>query len=133
MPRILGIDYGTKRIGLALSDDQMNMAFPAETVPNNWEDFKEKLLEIIEIEEISQIVLGLPTGLQGQETESTKKARKFGQKIEREFKLPVIFENEMFSTAEVLKQKSAPKNMVDASAAALILENYLTRLKNINN
>lgn len=128
MSRILGIDYGEKRIGLALTDEEKNMAFPLETVENNWPRFKEKLEELIETKNISQIVLGLPVSLKGHETKSTEMARKFARKIEREFKLPVIFENEILSTAQVLKQKSAPREKIDASAAALILGNYLKRV-----
>ncbi len=130
MPRLLGIDYGEKRIGLAFSDEEYNLAFPGEVLENNWPQFKEKLKELILVNEISSIVLGLPLGFRNQETASTKKVRVFAKKIEEEFKLPVILENEILSTKQVLKSGSAPHDRRDASAAALILQNYLDRLKN---
>ena len=132
MSRLLGIDYGTKRIGLAMSDEDFNMAFPLETAENNWQKFKARIDELILTEDISELIVGLPLGFKNQETESTKKVREFAKKLQKEFDLPVIFEPEILSTSEVIKNKSAPPDMRDASAAALILQNYLSRLKNIN-
>ena len=88
--------------------------------------------ELILTEDISELIVGLPLGFKNQETESTKKVREFAKKLQKEFDLPVIFEPEILSTSEVIKNKSAPPDMRDASAAALILQNYLSRLKNIN-
>ena len=96
MPRILGIDYGTKRIGLAISDEDFNMAFPAEAVPNNWEDFKEKLLEMIEIEEISQIVLGLPIGLRDKKQNPQKKFGNFAKKSSANSNCPLFLKMKFF-------------------------------------
>ncbi|MBI2609697.1 Holliday junction resolvase RuvX [Candidatus Giovannonibacteria bacterium] len=129
MARVLCLDYGEKKIGVAISDEEKNLAFPKTVIENKWEKFESALRDIVYKEDVSIIVVGLPLGFKNQETLSTKKARAFGLKINKILDIPVAFENELLSTKQVLKSRSAPGKMRDASAAALILENYLLRLK----
>lgn len=140
MSRILGIDYGEKRVGAAVSDEAAEFAFPLEVLDNDKSIF-EKLKKICREKEIKEIVLGLPLDFMGKPTHATAGAKKFKIKLEQELGLSVVFENETlttkaaerlppkkrFDSQRVRKQKTLPK--IDASAAALILKTYLARKK----
>ena len=142
MSRILGIDYGEKRVGVAVSDEAAEFAFPLEVLVNDKNIF-EKLKKICQEKEIKEIVLGLPLDFQGRPTHATEGAEKFKIKLEQKLNLPVIFEDEVlttkaaerpfqkkrFDSQRVRKQKTLPK--IAASAAALILKTYLQRKKDI--
>lgn len=131
--KYLGIDYGEKRIGIAVSDDGGTMAFPKYVeVAVGSERFNvvaRNLKKIIDEGKIGAIIVGLPLGFSMQETESTKKARNFGEFLKKELNIEVIFQNEVLSTMEVEKSGAAPENMVDASSAALILQSFLDNKK----
>ncbi len=122
--KYLGIDYGEKRIGVAISDDFGKMAF-AFCVTENSNKFLEYLKNLIKEREINTIVLGLPLGFSMQETEMTKQVKSFGKFLQKELDIEIIFQNEILSTKEVEKSGSASKNMTDASSAALILQSFL--------
>ena len=127
--KYLGIDYGEKRIGVAISDDDGKLAFPrkVEAIHKqaDWEFIVTNLKKIVKDEKVGAIVVGLPLGFSMQETESTKKARRFGEFLKKELKLEVFFQNEVLTSKEVEKSGSAKKNMIDASSAALILQSFL--------
>lgn len=127
MMRYLGIDYGEKRIGIAVSDPAGKIAFPKKIILRTPSIFKE-LKKLIKEEEIAKIVVGLPFGPAGADTGQTLKIREFAQNLHREIMLPVEFENELLTTklAEGNKNK---KKYADASAAALILQSYLDKQK----
>jgi len=115
MSRILGIDYGEKRVGVAVSDEAAEFAFPLEVLVNDKNIF-EKLKKICQEKEIKEIVLGLPLDFQGRPTHATEGAER-------------PFQKKRFDSQRVRKQKTLPK--IDASAAALILKTYLQRKKDI--
>jgi len=120
MSTILGIDYGTSKVGLALGDSQSKVATPLHVVGP-----KELPLEIerlVEREGISQVVFGLPLGMNGQETETTKLVKKFAKKLGEQISLPIAFEDERLSTVQAQKQGKD-----DAVAAMYILQSYLDR------
>ncbi|MEK7090753.1 MAG: Holliday junction resolvase RuvX [Patescibacteria group bacterium] len=127
MSRVLGIDYGTKKIGIAVSDEGKKMAFPKTVHPNNWDYFSSFLRDLIFKDDIDEIVVGLPTMLDGNDSELTPEAKEFGEKIKNLTNLPVYFENESFTSSAVDKQGAAPHGKSDASAAALILQSFLDR------
>ena len=127
MTRVLGIDYGTKKIGFALSDEGQKLAFPKTVQPNVWDYVRDAVREFILKENISEIVIGLPVGLNGQETELSDKVRAFAEKLKSEFALPIHFENEVYSSAQVKTEEAAPLHKIDASSAALILQTFLDR------
>ena len=127
--KYIGIDYGERRIGVAVSDDGGTLAFPkyveVASGPERFWVVARNLKKIIENEKIGAVVVGLPLGFSMQETESTKKAKKFGDFLKKELKVEVIFQNEVLSTVEVEKSGAAHEDMVDASSAALILQSFL--------
>ena len=123
----MGIDYGKKRIGAAMSDKEGQMAFPYAVIENNAKKFS-VIGKICENENISKIVVGLPKNLKGEETEMTKEIQKFGRRLRQKIGLKIIFQNEMFSTKEAV-QIQGRRQEIDASAAALILDSYLKKEK----
>ncbi|MBI5787182.1 MAG: Holliday junction resolvase RuvX [Candidatus Niyogibacteria bacterium] len=127
MPRILGIDYGTKKIGFALSDDGEKIAFPKTVQPNIWDYVENQIRSYIQDESVSEIVVGLPVGLDGKETGLSEEVRQFTAKLKEIFRLPIHLENEVYSSAGVRTSGGAPEHKIDSSSAALILQTYLDR------
>ena len=140
--KYLGIDYGTKRVGLSLSDEDGKMAFPYKIIQNNLE-LIDTIHNICGEEEVSAIVLGESTDLSGKPNKIMGSIEEFKRNLEGELDLPIYFEKEFMTTIEargragkdvnnakkVAKTKQAA---ADASAAALILGRYLDR-RNLNN
>ena len=139
--RYLGIDYGSKRVGLALSDEGGLMAFPYKIVSNNME-LVDSIHNICGIEEVSAIVLGESNDLSGKPNKIMGSIEEFKRNLEGELDLPIYFEKEFMTTIEARgregkgvndarKVKREKNAAADASAAALILARFLDR-KNIN-
>lgn len=128
--RYLGIDFGTKKIGLALSDEAGQMGFPHGIIPNNGRLIDE-ILALIERKGVGAVVMGESRDYSGKENEVMAKAREFAQLLERRSGLRPEFEPEMLTTQEArrdfegIRVPGSPD--VDASAAALILTSYLSR------
>lgn len=130
--KVLGIDYGAKNIGIAVSDENASFAIPRAIFPNDGKIF-DRLLKLITEEGIAQIVIGDP----GDNAIATQ-AKAFAAKLET-FSLPIIWEKEFMTSAHVsqafgskpiarqMKQERGEKR--DDSAAALILQRYLDRKK----
>ncbi|MBI4114788.1 MAG: Holliday junction resolvase RuvX [Candidatus Niyogibacteria bacterium] len=127
MSKILGLDYGSKKVGVALSDDGQKVAFPKGVYPNVDPLIWEALANLMLQENVSAIVMGLPTALSGEDTETTKEARAFAENIKKHFRLPLRFEDESFTSKAVDTNGAAPPHKTDASAAALILQTFLDR------
>ena len=133
MGRILGIDYGSKRIGLAITDASQIIASPFKTVTtHNLELQIAELSRIIEEEDVCQIVIGLPLGLKGNYTTQTKKTEQFADLIRKEIDLPVSFYDERLTSVQAKrilqsegKQPSREKELVDETAAAIMLQAFL--------
>lgn len=124
----MGIDYGTKRVGVALTDESGSMAFPHDVFPND-----EKLLSIIEalVEEkkVGEIVVGHSLGRDGKDNKVQADINEFIGDMTLRVPVPMHLEPEQYSTQEALRlQERNPKT--DASAAAIILNAYLSRKKN---
>ena len=118
--RYLGIDYGAKRIGLALSDSEGSIAFPHATVGS-----VEEVVEVISREGVERVIIGLPLTLHGKESDESARVRQFVSELSKRVQLPIAFENEVFTTK--LAERHTPREKADASAAALILQSYLDR------
>ena len=127
MARILGIDYGTKKIGFALSDENQKIAFPKTVQPNVWNYVRDSIRDFILQENVSEMVIGLPVGLNGEETPLSGDVRKFAEKLKEVFSVPIHFENEVYSSAQIRTQQASPEHKIDASSAALILQTFLDR------
>lgn len=127
----MGLDYGAKRIGVAVSDENASMAFPREILLNDSHVLNE-IGNIIKTEEIGKIVIGDPG-----DNQIKVAVEEFSKRIEEEFALPVIMEKEFMTSmhvsqaggkkpiARLEKQDRSPKR--DDSAAALILQRYLDK------
>ncbi|ABF39561.1 Holliday junction resolvase YqgF [Candidatus Koribacter versatilis Ellin345] len=133
--RILALDFGTRRIGLAVSDPLGITAQGLQTLlrKNKRTDLA-ALRSVIEQNEIREIVVGLPLRLSGADSSSTEKAREFAAWLEKEFALPVHMWDERFTSVEanrVLRESemSIKKRgeAVDRLSAVLILQAFLER------
>jgi putative Holliday junction resolvase len=99
--RILGIDYGSVRIGLAVSDPDRKIAFPLATYTRQSRDADASYFhQLIEQEEIGALVVGLPVHLSGREGQKAKEARVFGKWLAEVSGLSVVFADERFTTVE---------------------------------
>jgi putative Holliday junction resolvase len=130
--RYLAIDYGTKRVGLALSDEGGNMGFPHCTLTNNGRLIDE-VLGLISRKEVGEVVIGESLGFDRTPNPVAKAAKEFGALIERRTELTVSYEPETLTTQEArrdfegVRQPGSGSTLVDASAAALILTSFLDR------
>lgn len=124
MSRILAIDYGTKNIGLAVSDEQKKFAFPYKSAENNFAQLKKIIRLAIEEKDVSAIVVGLPVKFDGSPHEIAADILKFADKLKKEFGIPIYFEEERFTSAQARKLHGKSKYN-HAVAASFILENYL--------
>ncbi|MAZ67220.1 Holliday junction resolvase RuvX [bacterium] len=124
--KYLGIDYGTKKVGLALSDDEGTLAFPHSVVRNDG-TLRELIEELLEGEEISAIVMGHSLGMDGEENSVMEGAHGLKGTLEREGYI-VHLEPEFLTTAQA--KRETPDTMADASAAALILQTFLDKKRN---
>jgi len=127
MRRFLGIDYGTKRVGLALSDEAGCLAFP-EKVLFNAPDLAKTISEICAKNKISRIVLGQSLSSSGAENPIQTEITLFKTELERISDLPVHFEPEILTTNEASRYQKG-RDFKDASAAAIILQRFLEKNK----
>ena len=145
--RYLGLDYGTKRIGVALSDEKGKMAFAYGVIANRGtEKVSAEIKKICAENSVGKIVLGKSLNYKGELNPIMAEIEPFKTVLEKETSLPVIYENETLTSAEarrpleglrkrpaVLSKRKSPEKekkagmKVDASAAALILRNYLDK------
>lgn len=134
--RILSIDYGSSRVGFAVSDPLHIIATPLKTIKNiSIQNLLENINQIVKELDIETIVLGLPLGMNGKETKQTKSVREFSDSLIKN-NYRVILEDERLTTViakkEIIKQNintGKNKTLIDQTAAALILQNYLDRKK----
>lgn len=131
---ILALDVGTVRIGLAIASAETRLPRPLVTLANS-EDFSEELTGLINNEAVTCLVIGLPRGLDGQETSQTAYVRKFAEDINKLVTLPIYFQDEALSSARAkteLQARNKPyaKGDVDSLAATFILEDYLIEDRN---
>ena len=134
MSRCIGIDLGSKRVGLALSDKMNMIASPYRTlVVKNEQDLLDQLRLIIVDFKIKTIVLGLPLNMNGEDSAQTKKVRKFKSVISV-FNLPVKLEDERLSSVSAKRslvmqdiKTGHNKSEVDKRAAAIILQQFLDK------
>lgn len=138
--RILGIDYGTKRIGVALSDPEAKFGQPYAVIGNSTSTKKAvlvKILDIVKSERIAEIVLGESKDFKGKDNAVMPAIRDLKKSLEKALALlpppavPVIFEPE-FLTSHQAEYFQGKNDLLDASAAALILQSYLDKKNNQN-
>ncbi|HEX5724802.1 MAG TPA: Holliday junction resolvase RuvX [Longimicrobiaceae bacterium] len=137
MGRILGIDFGERRIGVALSDPTRTIASPLVTLhrrPGKRPPWAE-IAKLVEAHEVDEAVVGLPLDLEGNEGDWAAEVRRFGDELARRTGLPVHWVDERMSSVRAERAVRASglrrtqreeKERVDAAAAALILDGWLT-------
>ncbi len=131
--RLLGVDFGTVRIGLAVSDTDRRLASPLTTYRRKDADSDRQFFRaLVQREEIVGMVLGLPVHLSGHEGEKARQARAFGQWLTAATGLPVEFWDERFTTSEAEQHlldagltSKRRKERRDRVAAQIILQTYL--------
>jgi len=125
--KFLGIDYGEKKVGIASSDDEGSIAFP-EAVLRNDKNLNERLKEICLAKNIKALVLGESLDFKGKPNPIHKKILEFKALLESELKIPVHLESEFLTTRQSLNIQG-PNKLIDASAAAIILQSFLDKSK----
>lgn len=123
--KYLGIDFGTKRVGVALSDEAGEFAFPKSIFDRH--TALEEIALLCEQEKIAGIVIGESLATNEQENEVIEKTKQFALQIQQKINLPVHFEQEMFSSVEAHRYQTKAGGR-DDSAAAIILQRYLDKL-----
>ena len=136
---ILGIDFGQKRIGFSVGQTLTRIASPLCTVQNDgafWQQLNHQIKEW----NVSQIVLGLPLDMAGEEQDITRQVKKFGKKIHRETQLPVHLVDERLTSFAAERQfkdsrqanmsKAKDKSQIDAMAAQIILQSWFDEPQN---
>ena len=135
---LVGLDLGTKTLGVAVSDRLKIIASPLSTIQRKGikKDIL-KLQEILKDYEIGGFILGLPLSLDNSENKQTQLVRNFNSEINKFFNLPSVLWDERFSSDVIFKElrkanmsKTKIKNKLDQQSASYILQGYLDRYRN---
>jgi putative pre-16S rRNA nuclease len=134
--RLLGLDVGTKTIGMALSDTTLLVATPLETIRRTrFRDDVQRLLAVMAQHGVGGVVIGLPLALDGGDSPRTQGVRQFAKNLMAHTDLPLAFWDERLSTAAVERQmiegdlsRARRAQLIDKAAAAHILQGLLDRL-----
>lgn len=129
----MALDYGTKRIGVAISDPLQLFAKPHSVIPNtNPEDVLSAIQALINSQSVELIVLGMPYAIDGSHTPKTIETEEFANTLKESLTIPVYTWDERYSSQEAEaelrtmgKSWQDARKMVDAMAAAMILKSYL--------
>jgi putative Holliday junction resolvase len=135
--RFLGVDYGEKRVGLAISDENGTLAFPNGILANDLNLYK-KIGDILKTENIGEIVVGESMDLKGKPNALVKEIEVFIEELKNRFEIPVLKQKEFLTSVEARGREGKEKNnarknkkeiskKIDDSAAALILQRYLDK------
>ncbi len=138
--RIVGIDYGEKRIGLAISDP---LGFTAQGLPTiervNGEDYLQKLADVIKEKSVSRIIVGLPKSMNNTIGKKAEEVLEFVEVLKSHLNLPVVTVDERLTTVRAYKAMSESKmslrkkqKRVDMISAQFILQSYLDKLAHSN-
>ncbi len=133
MSRILALDFGTKRIGIALSDPTMSLASPhpfLDATP--FKDFVDKIKTIVRTKEVIMILIGIPRNMDGSYGPSSEKALDFSRRLQDLLIVPIKTIDERLSTVEAQrrlqeagKNQKQQRSVIDSSSAVVILQSYL--------
>lgn len=124
--KLLGIDYGEKKIGLAIADSEIKIASPYKILTNG-EDILAKIREICQEEEIEKIIIGVPLTLKSSTSKQTKKVFNFINKLKKTIYLPIVEQDERLSSgyAKELLKGMKVKHFDDDVAAMIILQSWI--------
>jgi len=123
--KILGIDYGEKRIGLALGDTESRVAAPWKTVEN-----RDEIIRAVSEEEAGAIVVGMPLTMKGEEGPQAKEVRRFVEELRKDVRIPIETVDERMTSklADRFAEAYGHQFDRDAVSAAAILQTYLDRI-----
>ena len=134
--RILGLDPGERRIGVALSDPLGIIASPFTMIDRRTEDLAKRLRALCTEYDVGTIVVGLPVSLSGDEGAAAEKARRFGDEVRAITGHEVVFADERFTSVQAERllvddgmRRSKRRETTDKVAAALMLQGYLDRVR----
>lgn len=136
---VLGLDYGTRRIGLAVSDPEGSFAFPAGAIEREGlEKDLAALCELIEARDVRRVVVGLPLHLDGRAGDMAEAARAFARELEKASGLPVELLDERWTSLEAERalreagrRRGRERGDVDAAAASILLRTWLERERSL--
>jgi putative Holliday junction resolvase len=137
MGRVLGIDFGLKRIGISLSDPTKTLASSLPTIQND-EKAVQKILEIISKNDVEEIVIGYPFNMDGSKSEMCDKIDRFISELKRKISIDIIKRDERLTSyiaqQQILesvksKKKRQDKSLIDQFSARIILQEYLDEIK----
>ncbi len=138
MKRLIGLDVGTKTLGVSVSDLFMLTAQPVGTItytPNNFKEVLEKLEVMIAKYEVDKFILGLPKNMNNSASETTKYVLRFEKKLQKHFQKEIILIDERMTTIMAenvlnkgVKGRIKKKQNIDTIASQIILQSYLDRL-----
>lgn len=137
--RIMGLDFGDKTVGVAISDEMLLTAQPVETIrrerPGKLRRTLARLEQLIREYDIETIVIGMPKKMNNEEGERCAKTREFGGQLDRRTGLEIVYQDERLSTVEADAalerggvRRENRKQFIDKVAASLILQAYLDRM-----
>src|SRR5687768_2921173 len=121
---ILGMDWGSRRVGLALGSEEARLARPHLTLANDIK-LKPVLKAICTENNVGKIVLGLPRNMSGSETAQSQQVRHFGEKLSKDLNIPVLYQDESLTSRVAQEAATAKPEDRDTQAAAIILQDYL--------
>ena len=132
----MAVDYGSKRVGVAVSDPLMIFAKPLKVIANlGFEHILSELRCVIEEQSAVRLICGIPYAIDGGDTAKTLETKKFKQKLEHHLEIPVLGWDERYSTNEAEQELikmgydwKKRRQIQDAMAAAMILKSYLESL-----
>lgn len=125
--KLLGIDYGDKRVGIALTDESGAMAFPKEILENDGQ-LVNTITKIIKEEGVEAVVIGESHDFGGKENPIMKRIHHFVERLTGQVSLPIYFEPEFMTSAEARRGQEDVK-IVDSGAATIILQSYIDKKK----
>jgi putative Holliday junction resolvase len=127
---LLALDVGSKRVGVAIATSDVTIARPLTTLDREAEDFWQQIDTVVQAHEIDELVIGLPRGLDGQETGQTQAVRAFAEELSGQLSLPQHWQDEALTSVKARETLDArggnyQKGDIDALAASYILADYL--------
>lgn len=132
--RLIGIDWGARRTGIAISDETRKFVFARDPiVMKKSDELVDKILNLVRAEKIAGIVIGLPLRMDGSESDTTKMVREFAESLATATDIPIIFIDETLSSTAAQEEMGRVrvrdiKEKLDSNAARLILENAIAMM-----
>ncbi|MBM4304848.1 MAG: Holliday junction resolvase RuvX [Deltaproteobacteria bacterium] len=135
--RILGLDIGTKRTGIAIADETLSLASPLHCIEaNSHQDWLTKLLKVLENYSIEKLIVGIPLNQHGEEGKDAQRIKKYIALLREQLKFPVIEWDERFTTVQAERallstdmSRKNRKQVIDQIAATMMLQSYLDYMR----